>query len=382
MKKFTWFLVLLPSLFSLEAGAQNYFSVNASRYFTTNGTLGGGAITNPGNLTDASPTDSVTITAPNTSDQWGIGSNLFNESSLLSGIYYVGFYFSSVADTNILEADLQILSVNVPQSGNVGSIESSFANGTVAHWKTNTDGSFSGNVFFQTTPGNPFNGAEIELEGDIASSTITAYVDLGYAMSTPPTDANNPYGVVTPVTLSLFTVGLDAKQMPVLNWSTSSEQNSSYFEVERSSDGSQFSGIGQVAAHGTTSLTHNYIYTDPDALQGINYYRLRMVDLDGKFAFSKILSIDIGNHGHGMLVYPNPVYRTANLQFNVKTTGEYKVDLISMSGQVVRTEVIQVGSTQQTIPFNRDPGISSGVYILHAVNISTGESYEKKLLMQ
>jgi hypothetical protein len=383
IKKFTWLFALLPALLPLNVSAQgNFFTVNATTMFTVTGTGGGGSVTNSSNFDDANCFNAVTITAPNTFEQWGIGSNFFNTSGSLNGTYYVGVYISSVAaaDTATFHNDATVESMYVPATGSPNSVETSFFSFTITHWVANGDGTFRGNIFFIDTPGNDFNGMEFYLEGDM--STISGSINYGYALTNAP-DTGNPYQeIVLPVKLTDFSVSLDAKQMPELRWTTASEQNASYFEIERSPDGSEFTDIGQMAAHGTTSVAHNYSYSDPDALQGINYYRLRTVDLDGRYDYSKIISIDLGQHGRGLIVAPNPIAYSATLKFNVKTTGNYRMDLINMSGQVVRTQMIYVGSQEQDVPFSREAGLSSGIYILRAVNISTGESYEKKLFMQ
>ncbi len=92
----------------------------------------------------------------------------------------------------------------------------------------------------------------------------------------------------------------------VLYWATAFESNSSEFKIEKSTDGIHFNTIGTVPASGNSSYTKNYTYTDKN-ITGINYYRLKMVDLDGKTEYSKI--IVISNRGKKqMSVFPNPAF--------------------------------------------------------------------------
>lgn len=76
----------------------------------------------------------------------------------------------------------------------------------------------------------------------------------------------------------------------MLNWKTSSEINAVYFEIQRSADGINFTGVGNKNASGNSADTKIYQYTDPIGNSTGNiYYRLKTVDVDGKFTYSKLL---------------------------------------------------------------------------------------------
>lgn len=101
----------------------------------------------------------------------------------------------------------------------------------------------------------------------------------------------------------------------VLKWQTAQEQNSREFEIERSSDGNAFNKIGMVAAAGNSALTKDYSFTDSKPFKGTNYYRLRQTDLDGKFTYSKVITINFT--GYGIITfYPNPVRDVLNINTN------------------------------------------------------------------
>ncbi len=72
-----------------------------------------------------------------------------------------------------------------------------------------------------------------------------------------------------------------------LTWTTAEEQNNSYFEVQKSTNGSNYTSIGKVTPKG--GLTNQYDFTDGSTLSSVNYYRLKQVDLDGRSMFSKVL---------------------------------------------------------------------------------------------
>lgn len=91
-----------------------------------------------------------------------------------------------------------------------------------------------------------------------------------------------------------------------LKWATASEVNSKYFIIERSSDEKIWSQIGYINAAGTSNKLLNYAFTDSMPLAGINYYRLKQVDMDLKYYVSAVQSV-LANSNWKLNVYPNPV---------------------------------------------------------------------------
>jgi Secretion system C-terminal sorting domain len=97
----------------------------------------------------------------------------------------------------------------------------------------------------------------------------------------------------------------EEKQAAVLlNWKTTDEVNTSYFEVERSNDGLHFEKTGSVTATNRAGI-NDYVFYDKTAIKGINYYRIRQVDKDGRFIYSAIVYVNIAVAK--LRVYPNPV---------------------------------------------------------------------------
>src|SRR5690606_3510539 len=87
---------------------------------------------------------------------------------------------------------------------------------------------------------------------------------------------------IVPVTLVSF-AGLSASNQNKLSWVTASEQNSSYFQIERSTDARGFEPIGKITAAGNSTTTQHYNFTDNNISGGKFYYRLKQVDVDGSF---------------------------------------------------------------------------------------------------
>ncbi len=160
--------------------------------------------------------------------------------------------------------------------------------------------------------------------------------------------ANIAAGGILPVKMTSFTVKKENNDA-VLRWTTVSETNSDHFEIERSVDGLNFYRMGTVSAYGTTSLTKNYTY--PDALANITsmilYYRMRVVDIDGKISFSQVVALRLDGSivmSH-LTVYPNPF--TNNIKLQIKSSKEENstIRFISMNGQEVlkRSVTLQPG---------------------------------------
>ena len=88
---------------------------------------------------------------------------------------------------------------------------------------------------------------------------------------------------ITVTSLPIVLLSFDAARNGSVNnlkWSTSQEQTAAVFICRRSSNGRRFEEIGVVAAWSYSNETRNYRFTDPSPVKGVNYYRLRMIDMD------------------------------------------------------------------------------------------------------
>ncbi len=101
-----------------------------------------------------------------------------------------------------------------------------------------------------------------------------------------------------------------------MQWSTAQEENSDYFNIQRSVDGKNFTNIATVSAAGTSNTVKNYSYTDKD-VENLNdnilFYRLSETDKDGAITNSDIKTINLGNRLLQFSVYPNPAKDFINI---------------------------------------------------------------------
>lgn len=143
--------------------------------------------------------------------------------------------------------------------------------------------------------------------GNVEGSTITGTI--------PSTGTISALAIAStatplPVTLVSFTAQKTSAGSEIssalLYWTTSVETNSDHFEVERSENGKYWANIGNVIANGESAALLNYSFKDGQPKAGENLYRLRMVDKDGTFAYSRIQSVTFDGLNSDLSVYPNP----------------------------------------------------------------------------
>lgn len=166
-----------------------------------------------------------------------------------------------------------------------------------------------------------------------------------------------------------------------LEWKTQNEVNVSHFQIERSANGTSFVVIGNEQAVGMSNSTQTYSFADPKAVTATAYYRLRMVDVDGKFTYSQVLVVRAGNStGDGLNVFPNPATTTAAVFIKSGITGTATIRVLSMHGATVFVQNNLVSKGENSIMLNRVKELSSGVY---NVQVSLdGENHFTRLVIQ
>lgn len=166
--------------------------------------------------------------------------------------------------------------------------------------------------------------------------------------------------ILLPLTLLNFSASKQSNGN-MLQWKTSSEINTSHFDVERSGKGSNFVKIATIHAAGTGS--NNYAFTDAliFPMSGVDesvYYRLKMTDRDGRFIYSNIILIR--SHGTDVVsIYPNPVTDFININIAGSQLLNTIARLIDTDGRVIKLIQIKTQNEQLFIS-----NINAGVYVL------------------
>lgn len=193
-------------------------------------------------------------------------------------------------------------------------------------------------------------------EGSTISGTIPAGItitQIGIGSIEPP----------LPVTLVAFDVVTES-QTALLSWSTTMETNSESFEIQRSTDTRNWNAIGAVKSHGESNTWKDYRFTDNTPLPGKNYYRLKMIDLDGTFAFSRIRT---GEFGSGALaLWPNPAIDKITVRTgNAKSLS--RIQIISSAGIIVAEHKRLNGfENDQTVDIK---SLTSGTYLVRLIQV-------------
>ena len=162
----------------------------------------------------------------------------------------------------------------------------------------------------------------------------------------------------------------------MLEWVTAGEENTKYFAIERSQDGKTFTEQGQVQASGNSSEQKDYVFIDQWPLQGINIYRLRMVDMDGYFTYSKIVTVLMDAPQNTLSVFPNPAGR--ELTVHIFATGLLQLKLADLNGRILKEEIRQLSGNSSTILDISN--LPKGVYVLILQN--SNEILYRKFIKQ
>ncbi len=139
--------------------------------------------------------------------------------------------------------------------------------------------------------------------------------------------------VPLPVELTYFR-GQAIDNQVELNWETAWEQNASHFDVQRSRDLKEFVTFQSLAAAGDVSERKHYTTLDASPVPGVMYYRLRQVDRDGQFVYSKIIAIKYNSAEPQLWVFGNPAPRHS-IQVRLRHIAPSDVRLFSFSGQSI-----------------------------------------------
>lgn len=171
-----------------------------------------------------------------------------------------------------------------------------------------------------------------------------------------------------PVSLTAFNATLTNGQTQ-LKWATASEKNNDRFEIERSLNGRTFEAIGSVKGNGNASAVINYAFADAKPAPGTNYYRLKQVDFDGTFAYSKIVTVKNNQSAQPELtIYPVP----ATSEITVSLSGNAAVEnvkIFNLNGNLVKE--MTAGAKNQlevNVPISELP---AGYYVVQVTSPAT-----------
>lgn len=204
--------------------------------------------------------------------------------------------------------------------------------------------------------------------------SITQDWDTGTSTWTNNSRSTFSYaGCSLPLTLLSFTGAVNGKEVQ-LQWVTTTEINTKNFVVQRSTDAMNFENIGVVNAAGNSAQKTSYQFNDAGFNKGANkiYYRLQMVDNDGKFAYSKIASVIILPDGKLFIVYPNPVKDNLFITTN-STLSMAEIKIMDQTGKMVFRQQVENIQANNSTKINI-ANLQKGIYYLQLISGSNVQS--------
>jgi hypothetical protein len=226
--------------------------------------------------------------------------------------------------------------------------------------------------------------ASFDTDGDTVTDLIvTNMYNINGDLVTQSTDfdANgtadeiitNIYGsCILPVEL-LFFKGSTTENGIQLHWGTASEQENKGFVIERSSTTKEWKPTGFVAGNGTTLANQRYAFTDESPIEGINYYRLKQVDMDETYEYSKVVSLMYSSKSEQDELRTSPNPATDVLTYQVHDMEKIQaIQLFDVFGKLVQTVVELDGQIALG-------ALAQGTYVLV---IQTDEGYLQELVVK
>lgn len=228
-----------------------------------------------------------------------------------------------------------------------------------------------GFVKFSIKPASPVNIA------DTIYNRSAIYFDFNSPVITNQAKtwfSNSPL----PVLLKSFVAEKQTNYV-LLKFVTGAEPGFKNFIIERSADGINFNAIGTIASMGDANTGRSYSFMDLSPKQGINFYRLKMVDIDGRFTYSWIVIVQFSDKDQQVVkVFPNPANDNLYINFSNTVPAIFSCRLLDAAGKTVWGNDINT-ATRNTVPINT-AALAEGIYF---VTVKNGEiSYRQKIVIK
>ncbi len=204
---------------------------------------------------------------------------------------------------------------------------------------------------------------EVTINGPATASKTTGASPSGFSMN-----------AMLPVNFVSFTANKSESGI-ALTWTTTDEVNNNRFEIQRSTDGINFSTVAIVLPDSEVSSTHLYKYNDKYTAKGVVYYRIRQVDHDGKDKFSAVKVLGVTGNDNETKIY---VASSKKVVVELKDAeGKVTVRLVSLNGSVITQKT--AGAADQKISIDAFSA-AAGAYVVHVSDVN-GMQISKKVIL-
>lgn len=185
-----------------------------------------------------------------------------------------------------------------------------------------------------------------------------------------------------PVELLSFNAKRKDVDEVILTWATATEINNKGFFVQRMLEGeTEFTTIDFVEGNGNSTTTNNYQYLDPNAFEGVSYYRLQQIDFDGTTEYTETRAVFGIQTQTDVAVYPNPTNSLINIRFaNLEKAENAAVQILDARGRLIYNQNHTV-STQEILTLAVLELAPSGMYLL-SIQTDNGQKIMQKIIRE
>ncbi len=175
--------------------------------------------------------------------------------------------------------------------------------------------------------------------------------------------------IVLPVTLLNFSASYESSNNAKVSWTTTDEINADYFVVERSTDATRFAGVAQVNASESLNPVHSYNVNDQldNVNSNIVYYRLRIVDKNGKYTYSQVVPVKLDQPQNVFSIYPNPVDNYAVMNIHSEKPGTGMMRLMDNAGKPLMSKSFPVNNGNNSVLIDQLGFLPRGIYIVQVM---------------
>jgi hypothetical protein len=172
---------------------------------------------------------------------------------------------------------------------------------------------------------------------------------------------------VLPVTFTSLTAFRKNNGIKV-EWKVENEININRYEIEKSEDGINFTKKHAITNVNNNNSSNTYQWTDDQPFAGINYFRIKSIDNNGRNKYTNIAKVFFGKDATGITVFPNPVTEgKINIYFTEQQPGNYTARLFNNNGQLMKSMKIQQAGNSSSAVIPLDNTITHGNYILEII---------------
>ena len=209
------------------------------------------------------------------------------------------------------------------------------------------------------------------VDNDYGAVPGDAGVLITLAVPPPIQNLNNPTSPcgVLPVSLTNFSARWDNSEVAIA-WKINNEINLSSFELEYSRDGLNFTKLTSLSYQKGIS-DYSYDHLSPSVK---NFYRLKMIDADDKYFYSKILSVQKTSSRKAVTVYPNPAYIDLTVQVNTIRFEKIIIDIIDNAGHALISKSFKLSPGQNYLSIDGIERLPASTYILKVKSGSIDET--------